>query len=344
MSINVFLVPENLESTHDDIISPSGKYKLSIGYYKTKQGCWNYTKGTITNLSDNSIVAEIGRNYGTFHNGFFTKDNQEWMWTGKTYLSQCFINLETGRIHENSESPDIKSSSFCWTDVHPNTSGTLLAVAGCVWGAPYEIKFYDFSDPSKGWPHLELSNYRHDYSLSLDSGDFKWIDDTTFEYIGYYEFCTELNKKVDDMTTEDFKLVPEDIDFEHRFYYKVVIKYSDSAMSIIETVSSPEHLQDIEDYKIFEQRLKQLMTDLKTNNPTYLALSSEFKAGYIFMFGHNDKLYDFDTPIQNTHFGFSVDGYDLRCFEDKIELTNLKLKVKEEFKSVQDCIDYIQKA
>lgn len=36
---------------------------------------------------------------------------------------------------------------FIWTDIHYNSLNNILAVAGCIWGAPWGILLVDFSDP-----------------------------------------------------------------------------------------------------------------------------------------------------------------------------------------------------
>lgn len=36
---------------------------------------------------------------------------------------------------------------FIWTDIHYNPLNNLLAVSGCIWGAPYSTLLVDFSNP-----------------------------------------------------------------------------------------------------------------------------------------------------------------------------------------------------
>lgn len=59
-----YFVPENLQPGQKEHISPSGKYKLIIRKYSTKEGCWHYSQGTI--FQDNQQIAEANRNYGSF--------------------------------------------------------------------------------------------------------------------------------------------------------------------------------------------------------------------------------------------------------------------------------------
>lgn len=150
-----FYIKENLFSSKE-ITSPSKRFKLIIESYKTKEGCWSYARGIIYRLSDNSIIYSIDRNYSTFHHSWIIKDGQEYLISGESYLTQIIIDLETSEVFKSSDNKN--SNAFCWADVLISSDGKTLVVDGCVWGGPYEIRFYDFTDPSKGWPELPLKN------------------------------------------------------------------------------------------------------------------------------------------------------------------------------------------
>src|SRR5437667_7680955 len=104
-----------------EFLSPLGNYKLIVEFYKTGEKTWNYTKGILTRISDNKIITEIIRNYSGFSHSFFIKNGQEWLQTGKTYMSQIFVNLDTEEIFDNEE--ELKQNkiykfgkSFCWVE------------------------------------------------------------------------------------------------------------------------------------------------------------------------------------------------------------------------------------
>lgn len=42
-----------------------------------------------------------------------------------------------------------KGQGFCWAAVHPSPDGRTLGVEGCFWACPYELVFFDFSEPNK---------------------------------------------------------------------------------------------------------------------------------------------------------------------------------------------------
>ncbi|AGD92852.1 hypothetical protein LBA_00934 [Megavirus lba] len=242
---NDYYKSENLISTKEHI-STSGKYKLIVETYITKPGCWNYTKGIIHNIETGSVIQEIKRNYCVFHHSFFFKDNQEWLFCGKTYYSQCFINLETGEIFDNST--ESKPDSFCWANVKSNPDGNIIIVEQCIWGGPYEIGFYDFTDPSIGWTELEFDNYQENYYLNIEwNYESKWLDNDTFEYIQKEDYSIKFQKFYDELTVEEeLESSAIENDLISRMYYRVVLKKIDNKMRFMVTESSPQHLIEIQ--------------------------------------------------------------------------------------------------
>lgn len=241
--ISEFCISENIIGSRDEI-SPSGRFKLKISNYRTKDGCCNYTGGIITRISDNKIIAEINRNYSVFHHSFFKRNNDEWFWTGKTYMSQCFVNLETGDIYDNSNK--IRYESLCWADVKANPSGNILAVEECAWGGSYFISFWNFSDPSRGWSEINI-DWNSNENIGLDADDFdwskhetKWIDENKFEYIKYESFSTKFNKTYFDLSNEE-KYDKEMVD---RVYYRVLLERKDNKMLVIKLDKSESCKKD----------------------------------------------------------------------------------------------------
>lgn len=53
---DTYCVTENIQGESVIKLSPSGKYKLTISYYKTREGCWNCSKGVITRVLDDFVI------------------------------------------------------------------------------------------------------------------------------------------------------------------------------------------------------------------------------------------------------------------------------------------------
>jgi hypothetical protein len=205
-----FIKPENKVSERE-IISPSNKYKLIISRYKTGEDTWDYSNGKIIRLSDNKEIASINRNYPAFTHTWFYKNNNEWLQTGSTYMSQTFVNLDTGVIYDNTEELNKTDEynegfSFCWRTVSISPDGNTLAVFGCYWACPDEYRFYDFTSPDKGW--YELDNECN----NSDDMEGHWNTDGTFNmyerntYIEYNGKLINVNKDY-----EEYLKIPESV-------------------------------------------------------------------------------------------------------------------------------------
>lgn len=116
-----------------------------------------------------------GRYFGTF----FATGDQVWFSSGRSYNDHLFFNLTTRVAYERrSESP------FIWTHVSASANGRVLAVEGCEWSAPPEIRFFDFSDPQNGWPEIQVcwdrvvaqfhGFYQEDKSYWNWTNDWQW--------------------------------------------------------------------------------------------------------------------------------------------------------------------------
>lgn len=205
----------------EKITSPSGKYLLIIDYYekedKAKKLTLRYTKGSIRIKKTNTLVTEIFRNFYCFEYYFFFKDNKEWLLCGKTPLSQCFIDLDSCKIYENT---DISNEhNYYWgDDVKISPDATKLTVLACIWGKNFELHVYDISKIENGWHRIDV-----DYSKL---GDFdyykrriKWLDDETLELISYRtkeEYSVNLPK-------ENIHILNN---FNTSFAYKVILTFN----------------------------------------------------------------------------------------------------------------------
>lgn len=148
-----YMLPENLTSEEEEI-SPSGKYRLVIRYYKTKQGCWNYTQGRLFRLDDGQFITTIERNYCRFQHNFVTQDDKEYLITGRSYMGLTIVDCANGQEWNYQPTKE----DWCQVSWQLSPDGRTLLVSACVWGGPYEYFCCDFDltkfDPTKGLPQL----------------------------------------------------------------------------------------------------------------------------------------------------------------------------------------------
>jgi hypothetical protein len=166
--METIFIPENKKSEKIHT-SESEKYQLKIEVYKTGPKTWDYSKGIIYRVADNSIVCELERNYGQFPFLFFRKKDTEFLICGKSYMSQTIVDLSNGKTYDNTN--DKYKDSWCWTEMHQLDENTLV-VCGCYWGGPHHYRFYDMSDPSKGWNEVEMIPYIKNHGFEFCESDF----------------------------------------------------------------------------------------------------------------------------------------------------------------------------
>ena len=174
-----FFVDENLHGEPRELASPSGRYRLTIRTYRTGPNTWHYSRGTVARALDGTIVCDIKRNYGVFHHSFVTKDGHEYLITGRSYMSQTIVDLDTGKEYEP-QGDHYKGSAFCWATCSLSPDGNTLAVDGCIWACPYEFRFFDFADPARGWFELPIVGIELVEDPS-DKIDPQWLDARTIE-------------------------------------------------------------------------------------------------------------------------------------------------------------------
>jgi len=217
-----YFIGNNTDSKNDKLIfSPSGKYLLTIKTYKTKEGCWEYSRGIVTRVSDNKEICDIKRNYHNFAYSFIIKNNQEWLIAGRSYLAQTIVNLETGEEFDNT-ALNGSGYSFCWIKSQLNKAEDVLIVKGCIWAAPYETRFFDFSDPSKGWSELTIKDGEKLYIPADEHKEDLLHDDGSITVFSTKRFFQDTDKSEDDLDYESIS----DVDFDDDSNWTVVIRES----------------------------------------------------------------------------------------------------------------------
>ena len=74
-------------------------------------------------------------------------------------------------------------NGFIWTDFYLSPNGSKLAIIGCFWACPYEIRVYDFENPL-ALPLPEIETFP---LMGNDDEFIEWIDDMSFAVRGKEE-------------------------------------------------------------------------------------------------------------------------------------------------------------
>lgn len=198
--------PENLTEKEVSIISPSGKYSLTIEHYKTKDGCWNYTRGVVK--EGDNLITNVDRNYHHFWYHFVQHSNgYEYLLCGEDYQGYSIINLNTGIRIDYLPKEAKQGFGFCWVDVNTSPDTKYLAVEGCYWACPYEILILDFSDPER-FPYKIIDRFDMPYYENCKS----FWRNKEFVVTGEQYFRKSDNKNVDEIDEGWEELLLEDGD------------------------------------------------------------------------------------------------------------------------------------
>lgn len=142
-------------------LSPSGQFSLRVTLHGTKPGRWSYSKGVVSRAEGGEPIATVYRNYSAFPYAFVeghAKTGGSYLVCGEDYQGRTVIDLETGERVDWLPKAVEFGGGFCSAAIHPSPDGTMLAVEGCIWAAPYEVRIFDFEDPmSPPWFTLAYS-------------------------------------------------------------------------------------------------------------------------------------------------------------------------------------------
>ncbi|QBK03743.1 hypothetical protein DW355_02215 [Hylemonella gracilis] len=155
--------------------SPSGRYSLQITEYTTGQNSWNYTRGLVLRNATSAVVADVKRNYGVFWFAWVQRKDKEYLLCGEDYQGYNVIDLDA-EVNATTFPPEAyKGQGFCWATAYPSPTGDTIAVEGCYWACPYELVFYDFTNPAQS-PLPEISRIE---DLDRAQG---WINEVEFRF------------------------------------------------------------------------------------------------------------------------------------------------------------------
>ena len=174
--------------------SPSGRYTLHVTRHAEGPTTWSYSRGWV--YEGEHLIAEICRNYGHFPFAWVEHhpSGHAYLIGGEDYQGQTVIELDTGRRADHLPPEADEGVGFCWTAYEASPSGLTLAVDGCYWACPYELRLVDLSDPLAGLPVLTYLD---------DEGTFAWQDTDTCLITRQMERYAPTGTPVNQMSDEE---------------------------------------------------------------------------------------------------------------------------------------------
>jgi len=189
------LTPENARvECRREYLSDSGQYKVVVTPFTTKEG-YGHTQGLVFKLGSDTPIAEVRRNYSSFQYTFIENhpNGHHYFIGGEDYQGQTVIELDTGNRRDYLPEEADQGWGFCWVDYQFDVQSGILVVDGCIWAAPFEHRFYDFSDPMQGWPSLDFEGVW---------AEGKWPEITSDGLVRCYELEPEAEDADENAPTE----------------------------------------------------------------------------------------------------------------------------------------------
>lgn len=129
------------------ILSPSGRYELTVRLTKKVPQYWQWSSGKVIDLEKERVVAMVHRDYPHFPFCWVEghPDGHDYLVCGEHYQAYTIIQLDTGLRRDWM---DISGTGFCFVEIdwEADEPGELN-VYGCYWGSPFENYVYDFRNP-----------------------------------------------------------------------------------------------------------------------------------------------------------------------------------------------------
>lgn len=131
---------------HDGSTVP---YTLEVNQFTTKPGCWGYAMGSVFMRGETTPLFKIKRNYPHFWYCFVPKhpSGDQFLLCGEDYQGMTVLNLtkRTERVYFPRAA--LRGVGWCATSGVPSNNGKTIALTGCIWGGPEDLRLLDFRDP-----------------------------------------------------------------------------------------------------------------------------------------------------------------------------------------------------
>jgi hypothetical protein len=178
---------------HDKIhVSPCGKYTLRIE--QRERRC----VGVL--YEGEEILERIGRNYSFFPFDWATghPDGHDYLVCSENYQGQTLICLDKRERVDYLGAGESGGYAWIWANIQVSPDRKHIAVSGCHWAFPYEVRVFEFTNP--------MSQPGEPVFLPKDFSNMcRWLEDGSLEYGEEGDYCLLLNMFEDDMTDEQYK-------------------------------------------------------------------------------------------------------------------------------------------
>ena len=159
--------------------SPNGRFEIRYsvgGCQPIEPYSLEFGKAEIYDTTTDQLEAVLVRDHYTEPTfDWFTRDEQCILIWASTYLRGYeVVDLENQSLMHVEINKD---EEFIWLECLISPSQTKIAVTGCYWVCPYELKVFDL--PNLKNEDIQETGFNELAATSYESGKLSWIDDQT---------------------------------------------------------------------------------------------------------------------------------------------------------------------
>jgi hypothetical protein len=174
--IKKYFDPDALvEESDTPSFSPDKAYRVEWEHYRQNMPDLNWvtTRVKVFDTLSNEVLFEFFKDDSHIFHEWVKTDNADYLVCAEILCGgQTVIDLTNRKMSSYADGTD----GFIWAEFFPSPDGKTLAVIGCFWACPYEIKIYDFSHPLE----LPLRELRSIPLIGDDETIDHWLDNRTF--------------------------------------------------------------------------------------------------------------------------------------------------------------------
>ena len=168
---------EELPGSNETHHSPCGRYTVEVTELLGKgDGEWpsQLLRIVARRVCDQTQIVEMVTDSRDFYPGWVSRGDNDYLLFQELQGGPTVVDLIRGEVASYYDAED----DFIWTDYHLSPSGSRLAVGGCYWACPWDMRVYDFSSPLsvplpilahfQGASHLEFCHWNGDDLLVIE--------------------------------------------------------------------------------------------------------------------------------------------------------------------------------
>lgn len=166
-----YLLPDETEY----FVAPSGRCTLTVFRYCHQEGdgLLFLSKGVLR--FDDDMLIEIKRDHDYFQYTWLEHPTGEYLICGEDYQGYSVVDLKSRSVQHFVPEEAYLGGGFVWMEPYATSNGSILAVEGYFLGGPYQVVFYDVSQPT-------VLPYREILRLTEYGRIIGWKDPKNFEY------------------------------------------------------------------------------------------------------------------------------------------------------------------